>query len=168
MKAMLREALFADYRFSVRRYMTLLAVISAALALLGVYAGWVTTGASVKAQNPQGFELSLAMLFAIALVIVFLVLLLTTGPVLWLLCRLNLRGWASSLVAGGLLMVCAFGVPLAMSATFPEAAKHGGLLLTRVTVALGSAPIGIWLAWAIWRVSFVDPANKGAHKTGDT
>ena len=165
---MLREALFADYRFSVRRYVTLLAGISSATATGGIYLLWSAAQSSVKGEKPLELNLILAMAFVLGLILVFLILLASTGPVWWLLCRLNLRGWASSLVAGGLLTVCAFGVPFAMSATFPDAAKHGGLLLTRVIVALGLAPIGIWLAWAIWRVSFVDPAAKGAHKTGDT
>ena len=165
---MLREALFADYRFSARRYLTLLAVISAVSAVGGVYFAWPAAGWLAKSSRPLDFYMFEAMSFLGVLFFVYAGLFLSTGPIWWLLCRLNLRGWASSLVAGGLLMVCAVGIPIAMSATFPDAAKHGGLLLTRVVVALGLAPIGIWLAWAIWRVSFVDPAAKGANKTGDT
>ncbi len=147
MRALMSEAFVADHRISRVRF----AAVAAALALL--LAGFV----GVMMFGAAGPLIAVGFA-AFAAVLVFVGILTVAGGVWWGLWRLRLRGWASSILAGGLLVVLVEGIEWALilgAGARLEGKTDPGTIWIAI---LYSAPLGMAFGWIIWRFA-VRPAR---------
>lgn len=150
MRAVPSQAFVADLRLSPVRFC--LAVASVA-ALIGAVAAFTLSKAPMTgAPWPAAYTAPVGGLATGTFV--FVVMLPVSAPVWWALCRLNLRGWASSLLAGGVLVTALCSIPVLSGANTIQSSAPLWL------VVLGQAPFGLTYGWIIWRISFLPPKPK--------
>lgn len=146
MRALPSQAFVAPLRISPARFCLAVAAVA---ALFGAVAAYAFSKAPMRGA-PPGFEAYFVPVGAcLTALVAFASLLLTSAPLWWALGRLGLRGWASSLLAGGALAVVLFSIPFVVGRNTIESTAPLWL------VVLGQAPFGFFYGWVIWRIAFV-------------
>lgn len=158
MRAVLSEAFVAGHRISPWRVTAVVAVIAAALMIPFGIIVWSLPTPNARTPVVAGLLLVTGLIF-------FLGMLAVIGTVWWLLWRLRWRGWAASILAGGLLVVAVeLGAWAAMKAFAGAHVPLGAKPTPIWLLALYSASLGFGLGWIIWRVAY-RPAELTAMET---